>query len=134
MIKGRPIDKIRWKGDIAHVNSLEIKTINKTAAPLPLTYDLMWLSDFHTEDYHDNINGKKIIKWITTKVILLVACKYPGMQMVPVIDYVPYHHVHGIPFLTSFAKKSTSNLMNENGINYVLLTLTNEQISLLPDQ
>ena len=74
------------------------------------------------------------MKWITTKVIPLDACNYPGMQMVPVMENAPYHHVRGIPSLKIFSKKSTVNLMKEYIIDYVLLPLTNEQITLLPDQ
>ena len=45
VIKGRPIDEIKWKVDTPHVNSLDIKNINEAAAPLPLTSELIWLSD-----------------------------------------------------------------------------------------
>ena len=47
---------------------------------------------------------------------------------------VPYHHVRGIPSLTSSPKNITVNLMKEHGIDYVLLPLTTEKISLLPEQ
>ena len=134
VIKGRPIDKIKWKGDAPYVNSPYIKTINEAAAPLPLTSKLIWLSNSHTGDYHDNINGKMFMKWITTKVIPLAACNYPGVQMVPVTDNAPYHHVRGIPYLESFSKKSTINLMKGHGMDYMILLLTNEQISLLIEQ
>ena len=81
----------------------------------------MWISDSHTGDYHDNTNGKMCLKLITTKVILLAARTYPGVQMVLVIYNAPYHHVRGIPSFTSFSNKSTSNLRKEHGINYVTL-------------
>ena len=45
VIKGRPIDEIKWKFDTPHVDSLDIKNINEAAAPLPLTSELIWLSD-----------------------------------------------------------------------------------------
>ena len=48
VIKGRPIDEIKWKGDTPHVDSLDIKTINEAAATLPLTYKIIWISDSHT--------------------------------------------------------------------------------------
>ena len=48
VIKGRPIDKIKWKGDTPHVNSPDIKNINEADALLPLTFELIWLSDLHT--------------------------------------------------------------------------------------
>ena len=62
MIKGRPIDEIKCKGDTPHVDSLDIKTINEAAATLPLTYEIIWISDSHTGDYHDNMNGKMFMK------------------------------------------------------------------------
>ena len=74
------------------------------------------------------------MKWIITKVIPLAARNYPGVKMVPVTDNTPYHHVRGIPSFTSLYKKSTANLTKEHGIDYVLLPLTDERISLLPDQ
>ena len=74
------------------------------------------------------------MKWITTKVIPLATRNYPRMQMVLVMDNVPYHHVHVIQSLASFSKKSTVNIIKEHGINYVLLPLTNDLISLLPEQ
>ena len=80
------------------------------------------------------MNGNMFMKWITTKVILLITCNYTGVQMVPVMENAPYHHVRGIPYLTIFSKKSTVNLMKEHVINYVLLLLTNERISILPEQ
>ena len=49
------------------------------------------------------------MKWITNKVIPLVAYKYPGVQMVPVMDNAPYHHVRGIPYLKSFSSKRNVN-------------------------
>ena len=52
--------------------------------------------------------------------------------MVPVMDNALYHHVRGIPYLATLSKKSTGNLMKYHGIEYVLLLLTNEKISLLP--
>ena len=52
--------------------------------------------------------------------------------MVPVMDNALYHHVRGIPYLATLSKKSTGNLMKDHGIEYVLLLLTNEQISILP--
>ena len=134
VIKGRPIDEIKWKGDTPHVDSLDIKNINKGDATLNMTSDLIWPSDSHTGDCHDNMNGKMFMKWISTKVIPLAACNYPGVQMVPVMDNALYQNVHGIPSLTSFSKKSTFNLMKEHSIDYMLLPLTNEQISLLPNQ
>ena len=54
--------------------------------------------------------------------------------MVPVMDNAPYHHVRGIPSLTSFSNKITFNLMKDHGIDYVILPITNDQISLLPKQ
>ena len=74
------------------------------------------------------------MKWITTKVILLAAHNYPGVQMTPVMSNTPYHHVRSIPSLVSFSNKITVNLMKELNINYVLLLLTYYQISLLPKQ
>ena len=59
VIKGRPIDKIKRKDDNPHVDYLDIKTIKKSAAPLPLTSKLIWLSYSHTGDCHDNMNGLK---------------------------------------------------------------------------
>ena len=117
VIKGRPIDEIKWKGDTPHVDSPDIKNINEAADPLPLNSKLIWISDLHTGYYHDNMNSKLFMKWITTKVILLAAHNYPGVQMVPVTDNVPYHHVRGIPPLASFSKKSTINLIKEHGID-----------------
>ena len=72
------------------------------------------------------MNGNMFMKWITTKVIPLAAHNYPGVQMVPVVDNAPCHHVRGIPHLESFSKKSTVELMKDNGIDYVLLLLTDE--------
>ena len=54
VIKGRPIDKIKWEGDTPHVDSPDIKTNNKAAAPLPLTSKLIWISDLHTQMGRDN--------------------------------------------------------------------------------
>ena len=50
VIKGRPIYEIKWKDDTQHVNSPGIKNINKSAAPLPLTSEIIWLSDSRTGD------------------------------------------------------------------------------------
>ena len=80
------------------------------------------------------MNGNMFMKWITTKVIPLAAHNYPGVKMVSLMDNAPYHHVRGIPSLASFSKKSTVNLIKEQGIDYVLLPLTNERISILPKQ
>ena len=74
------------------------------------------------------------MKMITAKVILLDTRNYPGVQMVPVTENAPHHHVRGIPSLTSFSKKININLMREHGIDYMILPLINERISLLPDQ
>ena len=74
------------------------------------------------------------MEYITNKVIPLATRNYPGMQMVPVMDNALYHHVHGIPSLARFYKKSTVNLMKKHGINNLALPLTDEQISLLPEQ
>ena len=134
MIKGRPIDKIKWKGNTPHFDSPDIKTIDEAATPLPLNSELIWISDLHIVDYHDNMNDKMFIKWITTKVIPLAAHNYPGVQIVPVMENAPYHNVRGIPFLARFSKKSTDNLVKEHGIDYVILILTNELISILPNQ
>ena len=112
MIKGRPIYEIKWKGDTPHVNSPCIKNINEATAPLPLTSELIWIYDSCTGDYHDNMNVKMFMKWITTKVIPLVSCNYPGVQMVPVMDNALYHHVRGIPSPhKDFSKKITINLV-----------------------
>ena len=54
--------------------------------------------------------------------------------MVPVMDNSPYHHVCVIPYLASFSKKGTAKLMKEHGIDNVLIPMTDEQISLLPEQ
>ena len=134
IIKERPFEEIKRKVNNPHVNSPDIKTINEAATPLPLTSKIIWLYDSHTRDYHDNMNFKMFMKWITTKVIPLLACKYPGVHMVPVTDNKPYHHVRGIPYLTRLSKKSTVNLMKGHGIDYVILPLTDEQISLIPEQ
>ena len=67
MIKGRPIDEIKWKGDTPQVDSPDIKTINEAAAPLPLTFKIIWISDSHTVEYHDKMNTNMFMKWITTK-------------------------------------------------------------------
>ena len=80
------------------------------------------------------MNGNIFMKWITTKVIPLVACNYPSVQMVPVMENAPCHHVRSIPYVASFSKKSTVNIMKEHGIDYVILLLNDEQISLLPYQ
>ena len=72
------------------------------------------------------MNDKMFMKWITNKVIPLAARNYPGVQMVPVMDNAPCHHVRSIPSLAIFSKKSTVNLMKEHDIDYVLLPLTNE--------
>ena len=74
------------------------------------------------------------MKWISTKVIPFAARNYPGMQIVPVIDNAPYHHVRSIPSLTRFSKKITVNLTKDHDIDYALLPLTDEQISLPPKQ
>ena len=78
------------------------------------------------------MNGKMFMNRITTKVIPLAACNYPSVQMVSVTVNAPHYHVRSIPYLASFSKKSTVKLMKEHDINYVLLPLTDEQISLLP--
>ena len=132
IIKGRPTYKIKWKVDTPQVNSTDIKTTNKAAAPLHMTSKLILLSDFHTGEYHYKMKGNMFMKWITTKVIPLFASNYPGMQMVPVIDNAPYHRVRGIPSLTIFSKNINVDLMKEHGIDYVLLPMTNDQISILP--
>ena len=93
VIKGRPIDKIKRKDDNPHVDYLDIKTIKKSAAPLPLTSKLIWLSYSHTGDCHDNMNGKMLMKWITTKFITLSARDYPSVHMLPVTENARYHHV-----------------------------------------
>ena len=80
------------------------------------------------------MTGKMVMKWIPTKVIPLTARNYPGFQMVPAIENVPYHNVQGISSLESFSKKSTFNFIKKHGINYVFLTLTNEWISVLHEQ
>ena len=85
MIKRRNIYKIKWKGNNPHVNSSDIKNINKAAAPLPLTSELIWIFDLYTGDYHDNMNGKMFMKLITNKVIQFSARNYPGVKMIPVI-------------------------------------------------
>ena len=79
VIKGRHIDEIKWKGDNPYVNYLDIKNINKAATPLPLTSNLIWISNSNTEDYPDNINFKMFMKWITTKFIPLAARNYPSV-------------------------------------------------------
>ena len=79
VIKERPIEDIKWKGDTPHVNSIGIKNINKSTAPIPMTSELIRLSYSHTGYYHDNMNGKMFIKCITTKVIPLAACNYPRL-------------------------------------------------------
>ena len=134
MIKGRPIDEIKWKGNTPHIDTPDIKTISEAAPPVPLNYELIWLSDFHTGYYHDKINSKMFMKWIITKVIPPASRNNPGVQMVPVTENAPHHHVRGIPSLTSFSKKININLMREHGIDYMILPLINERISLLPDQ
>ena len=78
------------------------------------------------------MNGKMFMKWITNKVIPLVARHYLGVQMVPVMDNQPHHHVRSITSLASFSKKITSKLMKEHSIDYVILPLTDEKISILP--
>ena len=80
------------------------------------------------------MNDNMLIKWITNKVIPLTARNYYGVQMAPVMENAPYHHVRGIPYLTIFSKKSTVNLTKEHGINYMLLLMNYEQISILHDQ
>ena len=62
VIKENPINDIKWKGDTPHVDSTDIKTINKATTPLSLTSELIWTSDSHTGDYCDNMNGKMIMK------------------------------------------------------------------------
>ena len=62
VIKGRPIDEIKWKGDAPQFNSPDIKTINEVDDPLPLASRLIWLSNSHTGDYHDNNNSKMFMK------------------------------------------------------------------------
>ena len=74
------------------------------------------------------------MKEITTKVIPLAICNYPGVQMVQVMYNSQYHHVCSFPSLTSFFKKNTVNLMKDHGIDYVILLLTNELISILPEK
>ena len=132
MIKGRPIDEIKLKGNNPHVNYPDMKTTIEAANPLPLTSKLIWISDSHTGDYHDNKNGNMFMKWIMTKVIPLADRNYPVVKMVPMMENALYHHVRGIPSLTSFSNKTTVNLMKEHGINYLNLPLTDERISLLP--
>ena len=134
MIKGRPIEEIKWKGDTPHVDYPNIKNINEAVNPPPLTSELIWIPDSHTGDYHNNTNGKMFMKLITPKVIPLAALNYPVVQMVPVMDNALYHHVSGIQYLTCFSNNSTVRLMKVNGINYVLLLLNNDRISLLPEQ
>ena len=92
------------------------------------------LFNLNTGDYHDNMNGKMFNNRITTKVIPLAACNYPGVRMVLVMENAPRHHIRVIPYIVRFSKKSTDNLMKEHGINYVLLPLNNKQISILPYQ
>ena len=72
------------------------------------------------------------MKWIPNKVISIATSNYTGMQMVPVIDNSPCHNVHGIPSLASFSNKSTVNLIKEHSIDYMLLPLTDKQISIPP--
>ena len=79
------------------------------------------------------MNGKMFMKWITNKVILPSARNCPGVQMVPVMYNAPYHHVRGILPLARFSKKSTVKLMKEHSIDYVILPLTDEKISILPE-
>ena len=93
VIKGRPIEKIKRKGDTPNIDSMDIKTINKDAGPLPLTSKLFWISDLHTWDYHDNMNGEMFMKWMTNKFIPLTPRNYYDVQM------IPYHYVVGIPSL-----------------------------------
>ena len=107
-IKGRHIDEIKRKGDTPHVDSLDIKTTDEATAILSLTSERIWLSDSRTGEYHDNINGKMFMKWITTKVIPLSACNYPGVQMVPATENSLYHHVRGIPSLASSPRRELS--------------------------
>ena len=134
VIKWRPIDEIKWKYDTPHVDSTHIKSINEAAATLPLTSEIICLSNSYTGDYHDDMNGNMFMKWITAKVIPLTARNYTGMQMVPVMENALYHHVCSIQSLASFSKKITVKIMKLHGIDYMLLLLTDEKISILPEQ
>ena len=62
VIKWRPIEKIKWKGDAPHVDDPDIKNINKATATLPLTSELIWIFNSNKGDYHDNLNGKMFMK------------------------------------------------------------------------
>ena len=66
VIKGRPLEEMKWKGETPHVDYPDIKTINEAAAPLPMTSGIIWISYSRTGDCHDNMNGKMLMKWITT--------------------------------------------------------------------
>ena len=101
VIKGRPIEKIKWKGDTPYVNSPYIKTINEAAATLPMTSKLIWISDLRTGDYHENTNDKIVMKSITTKVILLVTRNDTGIHMLPVMEM--YHTIMYAVYHTSQA-------------------------------
>ena len=79
VIKGRPIEKIKCKGDTPHIDSPDIKTINEADSPLPLTSELIWISGSHTGDYHDNMNDNMFMKFITTKFIPLASHNYTGV-------------------------------------------------------
>ena len=96
---GGLLKKSNWRMTPHLVDYTDIKTINEAAATLPLTSELIQISDSHRRDYHDNMNGKMFIKWITTKVILLAARNYPGVQIVLVTNNALYHHFHSIPSL-----------------------------------
>ena len=108
--------------------------MNEADDPIPLTSELIWISDLRTGDYHDNMNVNMFMKWITTKVIPLTDRNYLGVQMVPVMDNAPYHNARSITSLASFSKKIAVNLMNEHRIYYVILLMTGDIISLLPEQ
>ena len=41
VIKGRPIDEIKWKGDTPHVDYPDIKTINEADASITLTSEII---------------------------------------------------------------------------------------------
>ena len=41
VIKGWPIDEIKWKGDTPHVDYPDIKTINEAAASITLTSEII---------------------------------------------------------------------------------------------
>lgn len=98
-----------------------------------LSCELIWKASSKSGDYHDNMNSKMFMLWVTQKLVPTFERLHPSKTMVLVCDNAAYHHSRELGSLGGKTKSELVEICEKYNIHFVDLPFNENRYDMLEE-